>query len=170
MVLCFSMRSCGILQLVSYRLKKYIYFLSKISAWKGGFCFLSFFRLLWVWLLLLCSSPLSFCAPFLYSVWVRSEDCTVWNRIQSVLYRCVPVPFHDVKVGVEWSIINDLEIMSKKVIEAWLDTVFFCRYWGRTRKAGGVTGLQVLTRNGAFCMCRPSDASWSGDLNISQAV
>lgn len=63
MVLCFCMRSCGILQLVSYRLKKYIYILSKISAWKGGFLFY-FFRLLWVWFLLLCTSPLSFCAPF----------------------------------------------------------------------------------------------------------
>lgn len=89
MVLCFSMPSCGILQLVSYRLKKYIYFLSKISAWKGGFLFYFFF-----------SSPMGmvpsvvhiapvFLCSSLYFVWVRNEDWTVWGHVQSELYRCL---------------------------------------------------------------------------------
>ena len=149
MVLCFSMRSCGILQLVSYRLKKYIYFLSKISAWKGGFYFFFFF-----------SSPMGMvpsvvhiapCLSALLFILCVGEKrrvdsvrpCTVWTVSVSV---CVMVCFFVVRQfylvfvyslfndadsnvrlhSVEGPIICELGMICEEAVVTWLEG-FFCR-------------------------------------------
>ena len=188
MVLCFSMRSCGILQLVSYRLKKYIYFLSKISAWKGGFYFTFFFVSYGYGSFCCVHRPCLSVLLFILCVGEKRRldsvrPCTVWTVSMFV---CIMVCFCIMRqfclfslifclttltvtlgcIVSSGAIICELGMMWKEAVVAWLEG-FFCRDWWRTREACRITGLRVLKRGNAFCLCRPSDASWLVELYIS---